>query len=441
MPMGSLAAEIAKSPEALILDNHKKFMREASPSFRALNESGIKRFERLAFPHRKHEMFTFVNTGELAATPFELHSGGAVSLAFVRGRIYKECEKSFVTLVDGVYQKDLSDTSALGSSLKISTLEEALSNPAIEKYVRESVERENDVFASINSAFLSQGLVVQAPPKACWEVPLQILHVSTGSLSAPVTTTPRVLAQVGSLGEVKMIVKYVGLNGGYFVNSVLDVLLDEGARMAFTQTQVDAADSWHCSKVRVLLHRDSRFTAANASSGGKLVRHHYDICLKETGAEVQLNGVNILVGKEQIHHYIRIVHEAPQCASRIHFKNIVYDQGRSSVDGTVVVKKGAQLTQSDQLINNLLLSDDAHADSKPVLMIDADDVKCTHGNTVGQVDEEQIFYLRTRGLTKKAAQTLLTRSFAASILETIAFPTVREDLKNTLLKKLEMNHA
>nr|NIQ03546.1 SufD family Fe-S cluster assembly protein [Nitrospinaceae bacterium]NIR57437.1 SufD family Fe-S cluster assembly protein [Nitrospinaceae bacterium]NIS87904.1 SufD family Fe-S cluster assembly protein [Nitrospinaceae bacterium]NIT84773.1 SufD family Fe-S cluster assembly protein [Nitrospinaceae bacterium]NIU46947.1 SufD family Fe-S cluster assembly protein [Nitrospinaceae bacterium] len=130
-------------------------------------------------------------------------------------------------------------------------------------------------------------------------------------------------------------------------------------------------------------------------------------------------------------------HEAPHGSSHLRFKNVVNDRGRSSVDGTVVVNQGAQQTYSDQLINNLLLSDQAHADNKPNLMIFADDVKCTHGATVGQIDEDQLFYLQTRGLSPEMARELLTKSFAQSIVQTIPFGSVVEDLNHTFLKKLE----
>jgi Fe-S cluster assembly protein SufD len=142
-----------------------------------------------------------------------------------------------------------------------------------------------------------------------------------------------------------------------------------------------------------------------------------------------------------VHNFIRIHHEAPQCISHQHFKNVINDEGRSSFDGTVIVNQGAQLTSANQLINNLMLSDDCHADNKPNLMIFADDVKCAHGATIGQIDEDQLFYLQTRGLSKKFAKELLTRSFAESIVQTIQFPEVVKELSNTLLKKLEVGNV
>ena len=211
--------------------------------------------------------------------------------------------------------------------------------------------------------------------------------------------------------------------------------------MVLTQIQADPFDTWNFIKTRVHLKRDARFHSANASTGSVLVRHHFEGRLEEEGAELILNGVSVLGGKEQVHNFVRIHHEAPQCVSHQHFKNVVNDEGRSSFDGTVIVNQGAQLTNSNQLINNLMLSNNCHADNKPNLMIFADDVKCTHGATIGQIDDDQLFYLQTRGLSEKFAKELLTRGFAESIIQTIQFPEVVKELSSTLLKKLEVDNV
>jgi len=151
-----------------------------------------------------------------------------------------------------------------------------------------------------------------------------------------------------------------------------------------------------------------------------------------------LSGASVLVNQEQVHNFVRIHHEAPHCSSNQLFKNVINDKGRSSIDGTVIVNKGAQLTNSDQLINNLMLSDEAHADNKPNLMIFADDVKCTHGTTVGQINEDQLFYLKTRGLSQELAKSLLTTSFVNSLhapgCEIVPYLEYREFLIEKLIE-------
>ena len=429
---------VKSSAESAFLDLHKKFLEQGSPALAELRGVALNRFELLGFPHSKHEMFTYLNTKGLVETAFSLPAGSKpVPEDFVAGHIYPGCEGQCLVFVDGIFDRGLSRLE--GVSANLAPLSEAVSDQELKKYLSESAENENDAFAALSAAFCGEGLVFKVGENTQISGPVQVLFVSTGG--NPVMHTPRLVWQLGKLSELKVIEKFVGIEGGYFINSVQDWLLAEGARVAFTQVQADVFDSWHFSKTRVHLNRNSRFYSTNASMGTQLARHHYEVRLKEEGSELRLNGVSILGGREQVHNFIRIHHEAPQCVSHQHFKNIVNDQARSSFDGTVIVNQGAQLTSSDQLINNLMLSDDCHADNKPNLMIFADDVKCTHGATIGQIDEEQWFYLQTRGLSARVAKELLTRSFARSIIQTIEFPEVVKDLNSTLLKKLEARDA
>ena len=428
---------VESSAVSAFLDLHKKLIEQGSPALAELQQVALNRFELLGFPHSKHEMFTYLNTKGLVETAFGLSDGSKkVSEDFVASHIYPDCESQCLVFVDGVLNRDLSRLEGVNTYLV--PLSEAISDQELKKYLSETAENENDVFAALSTAFCGEGLVFKVGDNTQISGPVQVLFVSTGG--SPVMHVPRLVWQLGNLSEVKVIEKFVGVEGGYFINAVQDWLLAEGAGVSFTQVQADASDSWHFSKTRVHLHRNSRFHSTNASYGTQLARHHYDVRLKEEGSELRLNGVSVLDDKEQVHNFIRIHHEAPQCVSHQHFKNIINGQARSSFDGTVIVNQGAQLTNSNQLINNLMLSNDCHADNKPNLMIFADDVKCTHGATIGQIDEEQWFYLQTRGLSARVAKELLTRSFAKSIIETIDFPEVVKELNGTLLKKLEVRN-
>ena len=429
---------VESSAVSAFLDLHKKLIEQGSPALAELQQVALNRFELLGFPHSKHEMYTYLNTKGLVETAFGLSDGSKkVSEDFVASHIYPDCESQCLVFVDGVLNRDLSRLEGVNTYLV--PLSEAISDQELKKYLSETAENENDVFAALSTAFCGEGLVFKVGDNTQISGPVQVLFVSTGG--SPVMHVPRLVWQLGNLSEVKVIEKFVGVEGGYFINAVQDWLLAEGAGVSFTQVQADASDSWHFSKTRVHLHRNSRFHSTNASYGTQLARHHYDVRLKEEGSELRLNGVSVLDDKEQVHNFIRIHHEAPQCVSHQHFKNIINGQARSSFDGTVIVNQGAQLTNSNQLINNLMLSNDCHADNKPNLMIFADDVKCTHGATIGQIDEEQWFYLQTRGLSARVAKELLTRSFAKSIIETIDFPEVVKELNGTLLKKLEVRNV
>ena len=427
-----------QTEETAFLDLHKDFVEvnKPSPTLSTIHESALSRFEVLGFPHSKHEMYTYVNTKKLAATAFAI-SNSSAKVDSIEKHIYSGCENSCLVFVNGVLDRSLSRLQAIESSVKISSLEE---RGDIDNLLT-SLENENDVFACLANAFCADVTVVEISDKGQVAVPIQVLFVSTGDTSRPKMHSPRLLWKVGKLSEVKVIEKFVGMQEGYFTNLVQDWKVAEGAGVVLTQVQSDPFGAWNFHKTRVHLKRNARFNSANSYSGSVLVHSHFEVRLEEEGAEVTLNGVSVLKGKEQVHSFIRIHHEAPQCASHQHFKNVINDEGRSSFDGTVIVNEGAQLTNANQLINNLMLSDDCHADNKPNLMIFADDVKCAHGATIGQIDEDQLFYLQTRGLSKKYAKELLTRSFAESIVQTIQFPEVVKELSNTLLKKLEVENV
>lgn len=438
--MSDLIVETGVTPETELLEFHKKFLEgKKSSNFLSLNKIGAQQFEKLGYPNSKHEMFTFVNTKDLAVD-FASVTRSEASKDDIKNFVYPECERNLIVLLDGQYREDLSDTYGLNSGIELISGNEAMADSKIRQYLESSAKEENDTFAAINAAFCEDGLFLNIPGKVVMKSPLQILAIANGTGERRQSTRPRILVRIGDFAEAKVIVRYAGLKGSYFVNSVQDFVLGNGAGLELVQVETDQKVAHNFSKTRLVLNRDSRFNGTNISYGSALTRCHLESRLKAPGAEFRLNSVGVLKGKEQVHHYIRVYHEAAQCSSDMHFKNIVNEQSRTSVDGTVIVEKDAQLTNSDQLINNLILGDDAHADSKPNLIINADDVKCTHGNTVGQIDEEQLFYLKTRGLSESIAKTLLTKSFAASIIEKIAFPSVRKDVEATLLKKLEANN-
>ena len=440
--MSSLIEESKNGAESTFLALHKQFLDTGQPSSDLLsfNKKALDRFERLKFPHRKHEMYTFVNTKDLTDRSFSLKTESAVQKSFIEQHIYAGCERSHLTFVDGVLHPELSDATALGTSVKIGSLVEAVKDESFKSILQETIEEENDVFASINSAFMKQGVMIRVSRNKQIEVPLQILNVSSSGDSGPVMTVPRSYIHLEPLSELKLIVKYVGNGGNYFVNSVQDMIIEDNATLIHIQIEADSTDAWHFSKNRVRLKRDSRYVGYQTTNGARLVRNHNEVWLSEPGAEMELNGVSVLEKDEQSHQLIRVHHEVENCTSRQYFKNIINDRARASFDGTVVVNKGAQLTNSDQLINNLMLSDEGHADCKPNLMIFADDVKCAHGATVGQLDESQLFYLKTRGLSESVAKEVLTQSFARSIVQKIPFEPVVKELDQTLLKKLKANN-
>ncbi|CAI2717734.1 Fe-S cluster assembly protein SufD [Nitrospina watsonii] len=438
----STTIDVLSENEQAVLDLHKQFLQQgAVPALKPLNEAGIQRFETLKFPHRKHEMYTFVNTTDLAATAFQLAGTGEVDAKAVQAEIYPACKDRVIVFVNGVYDEALSNTSGLEAGVTLQPLADAVADAQIKDYLLHTVDEENDVFAAINSSFAKDGRVLTVAEKSVIEKPVQVLYVSTGTANGAVTSHPRLLVRLQPLAEFKLSAKYVGQGTGYFVNAVQDFIVEPDAGLTYWQVQRDEPGAWHASKIRVQLQRNSRFVCTNGSSGSRLARHHYEVRLQDEGAELNMHGFSVLKDQEQAHNFVRVHHEAPHCTSNQFFRNVINHKSRSSFDGTVIVNKDAQLTNSDQLINNLMLSDEGKADVKPNLMIFADDVKCTHGATVGQLDEDQLFYLKTRGLSEKVGKSMLTTSFVASIINAVPFADVVQDFNQHLLKKLEAEHV
>jgi len=425
-----------RDAESKLLELHGKF--RAASSLLPLAEAAALRFAALRYPGKKHEMFTFARLNELRDTAFDYRTGPpkAADAGLARKHIYAGCDKSVIVMVDGKYDAGLSDVSGMTGQVSVVPLEQYASGEANMRRLVADIETETDVFACLNSMFSGGGVAVEIKKGARPVAPLQILHLSTGG--APnIATSPRVVMDAGADSSVQLIIRFAGIGEGYFVNSVCDLRIGEGAAVHLSQVQGDPARAWHFSKTRVFVAKDGRFDAVSASTGGRLARHHWECRLQGEGAALTLRAASILEGTEQAHHYTRVHHEKPNTTSYELYKNMLNGSSVSSVDTTVTVHPGAQLAVSEQLINNLMLSETAKANTKPNLTIFADDVKCKHGATVGRIDEAQVFYLMSRGLSEKLAKALLTTSFAKSVLNAMPHKPAAEDAGKLLLKKLE----
>ena len=433
-------------PESLVIENFKKAKTDGTlgKKLAFLNDAGMRRFESTGYPHRVHEMFTFVNSKELTTAPFDYRCGPEKKpdAEVVRESVCSGCEESVIVIVDGAYNEEFSSVSALDGTVKVTPLEDA---DWARDSLMKSVEAEKDAFALINSAFTAGGVALEIAAGATVNSPIQILHLSTFFAGKRVQTAPRVAVKAGRKARAGLLVKYAAAPGGngaqnHFINSVMDIEVEESAALNCTQLQLAPSENYLFTKTSVRVKKGGGFFLSNGSSGGRLVRHSYDVSLLEEGAELGLNAVSVLRGTEQAHYYARVRHEAVRCVSNQWFRTIVYGSARTSVNSTVKVMPGAQESRSTQMINNLLLSPDGRADSKPNLMIFADDVKCTHGATVTQLEAEKIFYLRTRGMKESQARSILTASFARSIIDTVYYPPAAMEIADALLGKLE-KHA
>ncbi|MBI3813382.1 MAG: Fe-S cluster assembly protein SufD [Nitrospinae bacterium] len=407
----------------------------ANPAFREINELASGLIKTAGYPHRTHEMFTFVNTADPSLTFFDI-AEQPISLDddTARSLVYRGCENSVLFFINGSLDRRLSSFYSKDGKISISPVEQ---NQAAKREILERTKSEKDIFALLNAAFMKEAFLLDVNDGVSTEGFIQLIFAASGSGESPALSTPHILIRIGEGADIGIIVRFISLDERAFSIPALSISAGEGSKIKYICVHEGCEDSRHLIKTFVSLSKDAHFTCITASNGSALVRHNYEIHLHGEGAETDFNAVSILKEKEQAHNYVRLHHEAMGCISRLRFRNILKDKARASVDSTVVVHPGAKLSDSNQIMKSLMLSPDAKADSKPNLMIYADDVKCTHGSAVGQIDPEQLFYLKTRCFSQDMAQRILTTSFADEIIGKIPFAPARDGVRKMLLGKLE----
>jgi len=435
-----VSTKAADSPESLVGESFRKLQGDGrlNPALSFLNNAALERFLSTGYPRRANELFSFVNIKELIAAPFAFRYGPVTEpdADTIRQKTVEGCEGSVIVIVDGKFDEKRSSMDAVKGSVELTSLEESASSGWVRDAVEESLNEEKDAFALLNTAFTAGGVVVDIADSALLDTPILILYLSTAPNGTPVMTAPRVVVRAGRGAKAGLIVKHAGLPDS-FVNSFTEIVVEEKAELNYSSLQLEPREGYDFSKTRITIKKEGKFFGANGLVGGRLVRHSYEAALVDEGAELGFNSAAVLRGDEQAHHFVRVRHEAPRCESNQWFRNILMDSAAASTNTTVRVAPGAQETSSTQLINNLMLSPDARADNKPNLMIFADDVKCTHGATVAQLSENELFYLRSRGLPEAFSRSVLTSSFARSIIDSVNYAHAAREMAEALLGKLE----
>jgi Fe-S cluster assembly protein SufD len=322
----------------------------------------------------------------------------------------------------------------------ISTLRDALAADAgfVEEQLGSLASIEQNAFAALNTAFVTDGVVVRVPNDCVIDAPLHILWVSDRAAQRTVTH-PRVLITAGRHARCAVIESFVGLGGSqYLTNAVTEIRLDDGAHVEHYKVQREAEDAFHVATVQADQGRDSVFHQFSYATGARLSRSNIYTTLGAPGAEGRLNGLYMLTGEQHCDHQTYVHHAAERCASRELYKGILDDQSRGVFNGKVLVDPIAQQTDGKQSNHALLLSETAKVDSKPQLEIFADDVKCTHGATVGRLDDMLLFYLKSRGVGREMARALLTYAFAADALETIEVDALKESLEALAFQRFDI---
>lgn len=410
---------------------------------RAVRRRAIERFGDLGFPSVKQEEWRFTNVAPIARREFHHPEPGdrTPDARLVEPWLFESAAVNLV-FVDGQLAPELSDTSKLPPGTVLCGLGDALvEHPElVEAHLARHASFDEHPFVALNTAFMAEGAFLYLPRNTVMEEPIHVLYLSTGATDAegrPAVAFPRNLMIVGEASQASLVETYAGAEGiEYFNCPVTEIVCEPAAVLDHYKMQQESTGAFHMATFQLHQDRQSSYALHSISLGGALVRNDVNTKLDGEGCESILNGLYMVRGEQFVDHHMRAEHAKPHSHSFELFKGILEDQARAVFNGLIHVHPGAQKTDAKQSNQNLLLSDRALVNSHPQLLIFADDVKCTHGSTVGQLDDEAIFYLRSRGIGEEAARSLLVYAFASDIVGRIKVPELRSDLEEFLFTRL-----
>jgi Fe-S cluster assembly protein SufD len=410
----------------------KNGARSAPEWLPALRQRAFDKFRTLGYPTTRDEDWHYTSVAPIAEAAFQLAKPAAAlpdARALAPYLIDSVCSR--LVFVNGRFARELSSFSELPADVEISTLGEAFAGDEsfVEQHLGSIASIERNSFAALNTAFVSEGVVARIPDACVVEQPIHVLWLTDASADGA-AVFPRLLLVAGHHSRVALIETYAGLGANTsFTNAVTEVRLGDGAQVQHYRVQRESVDAFHVGTVQASQSRDSVFHSFSFAAGARLSRANIYTALAGPGAEARLNGLYLLDGHQHCDHQTFVHHAAEQCISRELYKGILDDDSHGVFNGKVLVDPVAQKTDGKQTNHALLLSERARVDTKPQLEIFADDVKCTHGATVGRLDETTLFYLKSRGIHRDVARALLTYAFAAEAISTIEVPALRDSLQ------------
>lgn len=398
---------------------------------RRFRRDAFTRYEQAGFPSIRNEDWKYTNPAPIARADLHVAAPGPLpSAAEVDALSLGALAPTRLVFVDGAYAPALSTVGPLPAGAVVGGLAAALAGPAAERIRTALYDRAGDerhVFAALNAAFTADGAYVYVPRGVALTEPVHLVFVATAAGAAMAHT--RVVAVLESGAAATLIEHHVSRGEGKtFTNAVTELQVEANAELRYVQLQRHAPTTQFVATLDAAVAKDGRFNATAISLGAALARNAFDISLMGEGAHAKLDGLTLTSGHQHVDYHTAIIHARPHGTSRELFKNIAAGSSTSVFNGRVVVPPDSQKTDSAQSNHSLLLSREATINAKPQLEIFADDVKCAHGTTVGQLDEQAVFYLRARGLSETEARAMLTHAFAADVLASLPTEALREAL-------------
>ena len=439
MTTATLPARSTGAPVVPFADLMAEGARTTAPAWlAALHRRGAERFAATGLPTSKEEDWRFTPVQGLAREDFR--AAGRATLVTAEALspfLLGSDDGALVVVVDGRFDASLSRIPALRPGVQIMSLAAAIVQgvPEVEAHLGQYATVEVTPFAALNGALFTDGFFLHLAADIAIESPIQVIHLSTGAV--PVVA-PRSLLLVGRGARAMVVESFASLGtASCFTNGVTEIVLGRNARVEHVRVQREHAGAWHVGLTEVSQERDSHYRSFTLALGAKLSRHDLRARLGAENVETLLYGL-YLGRDEQLHdNHTAIFHDQPNCNSWEVYKGVMTDRSHAVFNGKVIVQPIAQKTDAKQTNRNLLLSETARVDTKPQLEIFADDVKCTHGATVGKVDEQQRYYLKTRGIAGRVAEGLLIWAFTAEVLAEVTDPGIRETLEKLVRAELE----
>ena len=409
---------------------------------RERRDAAAKRFAEVGFPTTRLEDWRFTNVTPIAEAKFALAAGSfaqapsLVSSVNVPGALR-------LVIVNGQFAAGLSDLSAMPKGIRIAGLRDGARDgtDGIEQHLGKVFNIETHPFAALNTSHLDDGVAILVTAGAAVETPIHIVVVTGGDGHA-VMAHPRVLIVAGENSQVRVAQTFIGApDDVYFNNAVAEVVVGEGARVELYTDQRESERAYHIANIQAHVSAKGVFESHAFSTGARIQRHDIGIALKGEGADCTMNGVYLADGERLLDTHTSLDHAMPHCTSHEVYKGILAGKAKAVFNGRIIVRLDAQKTDAKQTNRALLLSDDATINSNPQLEIFADDVKCTHGAAVGQLDEEAMFYLQARGLNRVEARDMLLHAFAGEVMEGLKIPALREQIETNFFTALARDVA
>jgi Fe-S cluster assembly protein SufD len=435
------------SSEALIVETFRQ-ADTAAPRpqwLQPLRSAGIASFTELGFPTLHHEDWRFTNVAPIAALPFQparaVTANGAETQA-LNGALFAQLPGCRLVFVNGFFAPKLSRLQTLPGGARAESLSAAFAKDAalIEKHFGQYARTSDNAFAALNQAFFADGAFISIPDGVEIAEPIQLIYLASVKQNGE-TIQPRNLIIAGANSKATIVESYLSTgHAASFTNAVTEIVAGENAALEHVKLQDEAPTAFHLATIACEFGRACNVSLHSFALGAKLSRNNIRAKLAGEGLECILNGLYLTRHEQLADHHMIVEHAQPHCASHEYFNGILDDKSKGVFHGRIYVHPIAQKTDAKQTNKNLLLSDDATADTKPQLEIYADDVKCTHGATIGQLNSESIFYLRARGIPEDMARRMLIHAFAGEIVERVKCAPVREELDKLVWDRLEANH-